>query len=57
MEAVAEGVESADQLDFLAEAGCAYAQGFYISRPIQASLFTSYLHSQGTAGEKRAEAV
>ena len=57
MEAVAEGVESADQLDFLAETGCAYAQGFYISKPLQASLFTNYLQSQGKAGEERAEAV
>ena len=57
MEAVAEGVESADQLDFLAETGCAYAQGFYISKPLQASLFTNYLQSQGKAAEERAEAV
>ena len=32
--AVAEGVEHAEQLDFLAEHGCALAQGFHLARPV-----------------------
>ncbi len=57
MEAVAEGVENADQLDFLAGTGCAYAQGFYISEPLQASLFTNYIRSHGETAEEQAKAV
>ncbi len=34
--AVAEGVEHAEQLDFLAEHGCALAQGFHLARPVPA---------------------
>ena len=34
--AVAEGVEHAEQLDFLAEHGCALAQGFHLARPVGA---------------------
>jgi EAL domain-containing protein (putative c-di-GMP-specific phosphodiesterase class I) len=33
---VAEGVESAEQLQFLATHGCTLAQGFYIARPMEA---------------------
>lgn len=33
---VAEGVESADQVDFLREVGCDIVQGYYYSRPIPA---------------------
>ena len=31
---VAEGVETKDQLDFLNQLGCNYAQGYHISRPL-----------------------
>ncbi|ASJ76142.1 putative bifunctional diguanylate cyclase/phosphodiesterase [Granulosicoccus antarcticus] len=34
---VAEGVESADQLEVLRERGCPYIQGYYFSRPVEAS--------------------
>ena len=40
---VAEGVETAEQADFLKALGCAYVQGYYFSRPVEAaqiSLFT-----------------
>ncbi|HVM26200.1 MAG TPA: EAL domain-containing protein [Mycobacteriales bacterium] len=33
MRVVAEGVETTDQLDFLADAGCELAQGYLLSRP------------------------
>jgi predicted signal transduction protein with EAL and GGDEF domain len=33
---VAEGVETKEQLDFLATHGCTLAQGFYIARPVEA---------------------
>jgi len=31
---VAEGVETADQLEFLLQRSCNYAQGYYFSRPV-----------------------
>lgn len=34
MQIVAEGVENADQADFLLGVGCALAQGYYYSRPV-----------------------
>ena len=33
---VAEGVETKEQLEFLATHGCTLAQGFYIARPVEA---------------------
>jgi len=37
LEAVAEGVETAEQLAFLLSAGCRYVQGYYFSRPVPAA--------------------
>lgn len=36
IQVIAEGVETAFQLDLLAKAGCQYVQGFYFSRPVPA---------------------
>jgi diguanylate cyclase (GGDEF)-like protein/PAS domain S-box-containing protein len=36
LRAVAEGVETADQLDFLRTLGCSLAQGYHFSRPVPA---------------------
>ncbi|CAB3642575.1 hypothetical protein LMG22037_00422 [Paraburkholderia phenoliruptrix] len=36
-EVVAEGVERADQLAFLADDGCAFVQGYYFCRPLAAA--------------------
>jgi EAL domain-containing protein (putative c-di-GMP-specific phosphodiesterase class I) len=33
MDTVAEGVETAEQLDFLIQQGCPRAQGFLLARP------------------------
>ncbi len=41
--AVAEGVEELDQLLFLAEHGCALAQGFHLARPMPAAQVTPLL--------------
>ena len=39
MSVVSEGVESAGQLEFLLDANCQYAQGYYFSRPVPAREF------------------
>jgi EAL domain-containing protein (putative c-di-GMP-specific phosphodiesterase class I) len=41
--AVAEGVEDADQLAFLAEHGCALVQGFHLARPLPVAQVTPLL--------------
>ena len=40
---VAEGVESAAQLEFLQAQGCDYLQGYYLSRPLTADAFGALL--------------
>jgi EAL domain-containing protein (putative c-di-GMP-specific phosphodiesterase class I) len=45
---VAEGVETADQLYFLRELGCAGAQGFYFSKPLDGSAACSLVASGAT---------
>ena len=47
LQAVAEGVETKEQLDFLREAGCDEIQGFYISKPVPKDEFAKeYLKLQ-----------
>jgi diguanylate cyclase (GGDEF)-like protein/PAS domain S-box-containing protein len=43
LEVVAEGVETADQAEFLRLRSCGYAQGFLFSRPVEASAFATLL--------------
>jgi diguanylate cyclase (GGDEF)-like protein/PAS domain S-box-containing protein len=45
---VAEGVETAEQLGFLRELGCAAAQGFYFSPPVDSSAARSLLERAPT---------
>lgn len=46
---LAEGVETRKQLDFLAEKGCNFVQGYYFSRPLDKEDITQFLksHAQG----------
>ncbi len=43
MDVVAEGVESRDQLDFLIQAKCKEAQGYFIGRPMTGDQATALL--------------
>jgi len=46
LKVVAEGVETAGQLAFLAAHGCEAAQGFYFGKPVSADAFTELLRRQ-----------
>jgi EAL domain-containing protein (putative c-di-GMP-specific phosphodiesterase class I) len=46
MTAVAEGVETAPQHRFLVDEGCAFAQGFFLARPMPAEHATDLLLTQ-----------
>jgi EAL domain-containing protein (putative c-di-GMP-specific phosphodiesterase class I) len=43
MDTIAEGVETAEQLVWLANLGCTYIQGYWLAQPLQASAATQLL--------------
>ncbi|MDG1752900.1 MAG: EAL domain-containing protein [Thalassotalea sp.] len=45
MQVVAEGVENKESLALLASYGCEYAQGYYISRPVDADAFVEWYNN------------
>ena len=45
MDVVAEGIETAEQLAFIAEAGCGFGQGYHFARPLTAAEITPLLTS------------
>jgi len=47
MKAVAEGVETEEQLNFLRDRGCDEFQGFHICRPLPADEIEGYLNQSG----------
>ena len=51
LEVVAEGVEDMHVYNKLAELGCDYAQGYFLSRPITADKLTVWLEVFGGFGE------
>jgi EAL domain-containing protein (putative c-di-GMP-specific phosphodiesterase class I) len=51
---VAEGVETQEAYDFLAEAGCDEVQGYHISRPLTANDFRDWLAAPRTFGSRSA---
>ncbi|MFL6601241.1 MAG: putative bifunctional diguanylate cyclase/phosphodiesterase [Steroidobacteraceae bacterium] len=54
---VAEGIETAEQLEFLRERRCDIAQGFYLARPLSSQVVTELLQARvqsgGEVGEVR----
>lgn len=45
LKTVAEGVETAEQLDFLKRHSCDFIQGYYYAKPMSAAAFSDYLVS------------
>jgi EAL domain-containing protein (putative c-di-GMP-specific phosphodiesterase class I) len=43
---VAEGVENRDQLEWLQRAGCTYAQGYLLGKPMPAELMRQLIEAQ-----------
>lgn len=46
LDVVAEGVETDEQLAFLADRGCDFVQGYYLSKPLPLALFRAYIADQ-----------
>ena len=42
---IAEGVETQEQLDYLKQSGCDWAQGYYLSKPLIWNDFIKKLHA------------
>ncbi|MCU1619549.1 MAG: Diguanylate cyclase with domain [Modestobacter sp.] len=57
MRSLAEGVETADQLDLVRELGCTYAQGFHIARPMSAAELPDWLSRRPSPAGRRASAA
>lgn len=57
METVAEGIETANQFDFLIDNGCTYAQGFFLAEPLSEAVFSRYFSAQrnGTGTAEKAQ--
>ena len=49
LKVVAEGIESLEQVQYMRDIGCDFAQGFFYSRSLTASNILEYLERSGTA--------
>ena len=54
---VAEGIETAEQLEFLRERRCDIAQGFYLARPLSSQVVTELLQARAQSGDVEREDV
>jgi EAL domain-containing protein (putative c-di-GMP-specific phosphodiesterase class I) len=48
LRAIAEGIESAKQLERLLELGCVYGQGYYFSQPLEAKAALQFMRQQAS---------
>ena len=53
LKTIAEGVEDKHSMDFLASEHCDAMQGYYCSKPMSASEFTTFLQEHNCSIEKR----
>ena len=51
LKVVAEGVETQEQLSFLASQACDLVQGYLLAKPMNAQTYEGYLHSLRAAAE------
>lgn len=51
MQVIAEGIETTEQRDFLAAAGCDFGQGYLFSRPVPGDEFEMLLQSRSGSGQ------
>ena len=49
LKTIAEGVETAEQLEFLRQQGCGEVQGYYFSEPLPAMQFEEFMQSRHSA--------
>ena len=49
LKVVAEGIESLEQVQYMRDIGCDFAQGFFYSRSLTAGNILEYLERSGTA--------
>jgi EAL domain-containing protein (putative c-di-GMP-specific phosphodiesterase class I) len=54
---VAEGVEDGGTLHVLAELGCDRAQGYFVSRPVPAAVFTEWVLAPERLAEVRGHLI
>ena len=54
LKVIAEGVETEEQRDALAESGCQAYQGFFFSRPLPVEDFEAYVRTHGTSAGQQA---
>lgn len=52
MDAVAEGIETEEQLAFLKAAGCSCGQGFLLAKPVSAPEFRELLIGEGVSSRQ-----
>jgi diguanylate cyclase (GGDEF)-like protein len=57
LKVVAEGIEDADQVAFLRKLGCDHYQGFYFSKPVDATAFEELLRNTLAQGARDAQSV
>lgn len=57
LKVIAEGVETAEQLDFLKEYGCDEAQGYYFSKPLSVNDLEALLHSPEIISQKNSSSL
>ncbi len=57
LQTIAEGVETAEQLDFLREQGCNEAQGYYFGRPMPAAQIEAFLAARTAHAGRREESA
>jgi EAL domain-containing protein (putative c-di-GMP-specific phosphodiesterase class I) len=55
LDSVAEGIETEQQLAFLARHGCGFGQGYYFSEPLEAHAIAPLLASRGVPAGARAD--